>query len=67
MSEPRSDRLYVHCADCDHTWIAVYLPMAMDKAAKVLRKVVCPKCAASGKSIVMASKDQAIAFERAHA
>jgi ribosomal protein S27E len=65
MTALRSDCLYVHCADCGHTWIGVYLPMAMDKFAKVLRKAACPKCAASGKSIVMASQDQAIAFERA--
>lgn len=35
------------CGDnaCGHTWIVAYLPMQLDKAARLMQLAACPKCA----------------------
>lgn len=35
------------CADesCMHRWIVAYLPMQLDKAARLMKRAACPKCA----------------------
>lgn len=60
---PRTDRMYVCCRDCTHVWIAMHLPMEMKKASKILKNLYCPACGAGSKTVVMASKEQAMAFE----
>lgn len=30
---------------CDHTWIVAYLPMPLEKAAFLMKRAACPKCA----------------------
>jgi hypothetical protein len=40
---------FVHCPTCQHEWVAIWLPMDADKAARVLRGArICPMCAAGG-------------------
>lgn len=40
---------FVHCQKCQHEWIAVWLPMDADKAAKVLRAAsACQMCGEDG-------------------
>lgn len=36
--------LRVRCGDCDHRWVAVYLPMEMSKAAQIMKRACCPAC-----------------------
>ncbi len=35
------------CSDeaCGHEWIVAYLPMQLDKAARLMMLAACPKCA----------------------
>jgi hypothetical protein len=41
--------IWVRCGDCEHRWIAVHLPMTIEKAATVMKRLICPKCAETGK------------------
>lgn len=45
--------VWVHCADCSHSWIAAHLPMEAGKLARVTRRLLCPKCAAPSKRIYL--------------
>jgi len=47
--------MWVKCADCDHVWTAVHLPMEMAKAARLLKNTSCPNCAAGSKRVFLAS------------
>jgi hypothetical protein len=42
---------WVHCGECKHDWIAVYLPMEIRKVAQMIERARCPKCATSSKKI----------------
>ena len=33
------------CRACDHVWIVAYLPMQIEKAARLMQLAACPKCA----------------------
>lgn len=35
------------CSDeaCQHRWIVAYLPMPLEKAARLMKNAACPKCA----------------------
>lgn len=41
------------CSDdtCRHVWVAAYLPMAMDRLAKLLQGVACPMCGDDNPSV----------------
>jgi len=54
-----SSKMYLNCIKCDHVWVGLHLPMEMALAAKILKKIHCPKCGAAAKDVVMASKEQA--------
>lgn len=54
MSGP-GDKIHVRCEDCDHSWVAAYLPMAMAKVAKLMGGIACPKCGAGTKRIVLSA------------
>ena len=41
--------IWVRCGDCEHRWIAVHLPMTVEKAAAIVERLICPKCAETGK------------------
>ena len=41
--------IWVRCGDCEHRWIAVHLPMTIEKAATIMKRLICPKCAETGK------------------
>ena len=56
--------LLVHCAACGHTWSAARLPMEAGKVAKLTRRLACPRCAAGGKALLMATKAQAVEWAR---
>lgn len=53
MSDKRP--LWVKCGDCSHVWVAVWLPMEMNKAARLMSRVSCPNCAAPTKRVFVAS------------
>ena len=36
----------VRCGDCEHEWVAAYLPMALEKWCRVIGSVHCPACGA---------------------
>ena len=57
MSEIRPNAFFVRCGECGHVWPAVYLPMELAKACKVLKRVFCPKCANTSSRIFWASAD----------
>lgn len=63
MAEPRADRMYVACKACSHIWVAAHLPMPMAKLAKILKHCHCPHCGCGPAGILMASKEQALAYE----
>jgi hypothetical protein len=44
--------LMVRCLGCEHVWCALHLPMELAKAARVLRTIHCPKCAAGPNRVV---------------
>jgi hypothetical protein len=50
---------WVRCEPCGHHWIAAYLPMPMDKAAKVLGGLHCPNCGNGPMGIFMAMLPEA--------
>ena len=39
--------LWVKCSDCKHRWLGLYLPMAVQDAAKAMGRLTCPMCACS--------------------
>ena len=41
--------MWVRCGDCEHRWIAVHLPMTIEKVAAIMKRLICPKCAKAGK------------------
>ena len=51
MSSDSKQPMRVQCGKCDHEWIALYTPMPMEQAAKVISQLMCPMCAAGAKDI----------------
>lgn len=43
--------LNVGCVSCGHEWTAAYLPMSIDKVARIAKGLYCPMCAASSADI----------------
>lgn len=43
----------VHCAKCQHTWTACYLPMEVGKVARLIRRLCCPFCGTTAKDVRM--------------
>jgi len=43
--------LRVMCTQCGHAWIALYLPLQLAEAARVLAALHCPFCAADASNI----------------
>jgi len=41
----------VTCVKCEHAWIGLYLPMPISDAARVMKNLTCPQCAATSKDI----------------
>lgn len=46
--------LHVKCEDCKHVWVLLYLPMELDRAARVMSGAHCPQC--GDKMIVLATE-----------
>lgn len=46
-----SNPVWGECKDCLYVWIVLYTPMLLDKAARVMRSVHCPRCGANAKRI----------------
>ena len=44
-----SKEMWVLCGDCEHRWIAVHLPMTIEKVSVIMRRLICPKCAKTNK------------------
>lgn len=61
MSEERKPFL-VACKPCGHVWPVAWLPMEMAACGRLLRRAGCPMCAASGRSIFVATAEQADAW-----
>lgn len=60
MTKPPTDRVFVTCKPCSFTWVAMYLPMEISKAVKVMGAIRCPKCAS--KEIFAASEEEALSI-----
>lgn len=43
MSAPEAE-MRVRCGACHHTWVGLYLPMLLVKAATVMKRLSCPRC-----------------------
>lgn len=41
----KTKAMWVECAECQHKWAAVYLPMEMSKVTRVMDRLICPNCA----------------------
>jgi len=41
----KSSTMWVECNQCEHRWVAVHLPMEMDKVIRVMGHLICPNCA----------------------
>jgi hypothetical protein len=48
--------LSVVCGKCAHQWVAMYLPMELARAAKILKGLCCPSCGALNKHIRAAAE-----------
>lgn len=49
MPDEKQD-VFVHCAACDHEWVACQIPMdAADFAKAIGRQKTCPKCHEGGR------------------
>ncbi len=44
--------MWVVCNHCNHEWIALYMPMPMREAARLLGRLHCPMCAANSMAIL---------------
>ena len=44
MSADDRQPVYLQCRACDHTWIAAWLPMSVEKFARLLKRATCPQC-----------------------
>lgn len=51
MEDEKREPVWVKCAECLHRWIAMYTPMPISDAAKIMGKMMCPMCAADSKRI----------------
>jgi len=51
--------MWVRCGDCEHRWIAVHLPMTIEKVTAVMKRLICPQCAKAGKIYVCEAATQA--------
>ena len=40
-----SKEMWVRCGKCEHSWLAAYLPMELEKVARIMRRLACPMCA----------------------
>lgn len=56
MSDPKK-AFWAKCGECDHIWIAHYLPMELHKAAKILGALHCPMCGVDASEITPAKQD----------
>lgn len=45
--KPCPSVITAQCSDgaCKHRWIVAYLPMELIKAAELMKRAACPKCA----------------------
>jgi len=43
----KASAVMARCSDdiCGHIWIVAYLPMELEKAARLMKLAACPKCA----------------------
>lgn len=53
---PDKSPVNVRCTVDNHIWTALYTPMEMGAAARVLKGVRCPLCGAPASKIVMATE-----------
>lgn len=43
--ETATNPVTVSCSKCRHAWIGLYLPQSIADAAKIMKRLTCPKCA----------------------
>ena len=51
VAEEDKKPMHVECADCNHTWIGMYLPQPINIAAKMMKNLTCPKCGADSNRV----------------
>lgn len=44
MAEEERKPQWVKCGACSHHWIAMYMPMEVEKAALLMKRATCPMC-----------------------
>lgn len=49
----------VECISCGHAWIGLYTPMPIADAARVMKNLMCPMCAAGSSKIKPTSTSEA--------
>lgn len=42
-AKERNNPVIAHCPNCEHEWHVCYLPMPLEKAAKLMMAARCPK------------------------
>lgn len=53
MSDEEKQPNVVQCKACGHSWVGFYLPMPIRDAARVMKNLTCPKCAAGSSRIMV--------------
>lgn len=51
MTEEASNEFRVRCGACGLVWVAIYLPMPIDKFAAVAGSLHCPGCAQDARKL----------------
>ena len=46
-----SREFWGHCGDCGHVWIIAYLPMEIERFARIAMHAYCPKCGVEPKRV----------------
>ena len=52
-----SQDFWVHCNGCNHEWVAMHTPIEIGKAVQIIKRVICPKCAALSDKISCGKKE----------
>ena len=55
----KTNEMWVECGECHHKWIAVYLPMELGKAARIMQHIRCLKCAEGSANIYLCEAPEA--------
>jgi len=53
----RRTKVWVHCGECHHEWVAFWLPMRLDFITR-FKKVYCPMCCAMASHLTVGRRKE---------